>query len=679
MAGGGYRVKRGLELAFLARLLGCELSHTVLPRLARVGALVDVGLKSSLSVAACGELVGLALGDDDLAGRVLAAGAHLALALGEGGRVAVGVHEGRELLLGGLHQVERRLRLAAQLGRLPAGGCLALLRRLHVLAGGGVLAALGRVGVVERAAHGAGMARPQAGRQHAGKPVLAGAAQALDLLGGQGVGVGRPGVGLCGLGVALLLALEVCLEGVEPVGQLLHGGQVGLGLLGVELGLGESVGGPGEARLHGLLLLDGPVRLGVGLVELFHERLRAAQAVLRVADGGLAGLRALDARLEALRVAQRLLRRLGGCARLGGGLSCARELLGLGGKAGERPLARGGIRLGALLRGARLCQFRARLLGRVQGLPVPLVAGQLLAQGARAALQLGHGGAVVLGLVARVLQAGQRGLKAGEPLLGACQVAAGLGRLLGAILRQGEPVVLGARLGERLGGLVVPALREGQLVVERLQHAARIEGGAAHPPLDAPARLVALGHGAQGLLGQQLHLVVGLPALGGKLVFAGGQLVLEAAVEVGAEYLAEYLGALGGALAQQLLEVPLGQHHDLAELVGVDAQKLGDLGVHRLAARELAAVGQLDAGVAFAFGGAAAALLVALVAARVAHDAVALAAQVEREVHVGLGVGAGEVAAQVLGLAALARAAAEQGERDRVEHGGLARARLAGQ
>ena len=63
----------------------------------------------------------------------------------------------------------------------------------------------------------------------------------------------------------------------------------------------------------------------------------------------------------------------------------------------------------------------------------------------------------------------------------------------------------------------------------------------------------------------------------------------------------------------------------------------------------------------------------------IALDAIAFAAQLEGEIDVGLHVGGRVVAAQVLGFAQLAGALAEQGEGDRIENGGFACTRLAGE
>ena len=89
--------------------------------------------------------------------------------------------------------------------------------------------------------------------------------------------------------------------------------------------------------------------------------------------------------------------------------------------------------------------------------------------------------------------------------------------------------------------------------------------------------LVAVLHAPQGLPGKQLRLVAAVLAALGKVFALFAQLVLKALVHVGAKDLAEDGRAFLGALGEELFEIALRQHHDLAELVGIDAEQLNHL------------------------------------------------------------------------------------------------------
>ena len=231
---------------------------------------------------------------------------------------------------------------------------------------------------------------------------------------------------------------------------------------------------------------------------------------------------------------------------------------------------------------------------------------------------------------------------------------------------------------KRLRRLVVTCVKQLFFGFEGL----KCVSGLQRVPLDPIGKeglgLVAILHASQGLPGKQLRLVAAVLATFGKVFALFAQLVLEALVHVGAKDLAEDGRAFLGALGEELFEVSLSQHHDLAELVGVDAEQLNHLFGDALAA-QLGAVGHLKRGFGQANRGALAAFFRSRIPAGVALDAIAFAAQLEGEVDVRLHVGACVVASQVLGLAQLAGALAEQGKGDRIENGGLTCACFAGE
>ncbi len=163
--------------------------------------------------------------------------------------------------------------------------------------------------------------------------------------------------------------------------------------------------------------------------------------------------------------------------------------------------------------------------------------------------------------------------------------------------------------------------------------------------------------------------LVGLPGV------ADGRLS-QPLVVGGVKDLAQDVGAVGGRRVEQPGEVVLGQHGHLGKLLGVDAQQLDHRRRHGLGAR--------DRGFRFpdqfrpgrAFHDAAAPLGGALLLRPAAHH-VGAAPVGEGQLHEGLGVGGGEIAAQHGGLAVFAGGLAVEGKGDGVKQGGLAGAGVA--
>ncbi len=156
-----------------------------------------------------------------------------------------------------------------------------------------------------------------------------------------------------------------------------------------------------------------------------------------------------------------------------------------------------------------------------------------------------------------------------------------------------------------------------------------------------------------------------------QLLLARLQGVLYPAVNAGVEDAAENFGPFGAVGEQQLEELALGDHGGLPELLAVDAEQAGDFCGHRARARADRAVraGQRGVGAlrrhpAFLFRAA---------VARVPPDRVEPARMGEGQLHKGLGVRRGEIAAQGLRRAGGAAGLAVKGEGNRVENRGLAR------
>ena len=191
------------------------------------------------------------------------------------------------------------------------------------------------------------------------------------------------------------------------------------------------------------------------------------------------------------------------------------------------------------------------------------------------------------------------------------------------------------------------------------------------------------GSGRRVLFGQ-LEGGEGLPQ-GGVLLFhsagglggGGAQLVLHGAAAGGAEDLPQHGAAPFARGVEQLGELALGDHGDLAELLAVHAQQLPDGRVHlphlfhrRAARREEEGGGRL--------GHLPLAPLFGPLVLGGAADGVLFAPVQEGQFHKGLPVGLGVVAAHGVKAAHPAGKLAEQGIADGVKQGGLARPGVAG-
>ena len=175
---------------------------------------------------------------------------------------------------------------------------------------------------------------------------------------------------------------------------------------------------------------------------------------------------------------------------------------------------------------------------------------------------------------------------------------------------------------------------------------------------------------------------VQLCILGGALLAEGGafglQALLQAGIALGAEQLAENAAALLGGSVEQLCELPLRDHGDLAELAVVQPDDLLHGGSHILGfGHRRTAIGIGEGGIRFLGGHALAAVFGALVL-RVAAHGIALAVHLKFQLHKGGCFRAGILAAQHGALAYAAAGMIVQRICNGIEQGGLACAGIAG-
>ena len=226
--------------------------------------------------------------------------------------------------------------------------------------------------------------------------------------------------------------------------------------------------------------------------------------------------------------------------------------------------------------------------------------------------------------------------------------------------------------------LVVACIKQLSFGFEGLECVSSLQSVPLNPIGKKHSGLVAVLHASHGLSGKQLRLVAAVLAALGKVFALFAQFVLKALVHVGAKDLAEDGRAFLGAFGEELFKIALRKHHNLAELVGIDAEQLNYLFGDALTA-QLRAIGHFKRAFAQANRGTLATLFRSRIPTGIALDAIAFAAQLEGEVNVGRHVGTCVIATQVLGFAKLAGALAEQGEGDRIENGGLTCACFAGE
>ena len=175
---------------------------------------------------------------------------------------------------------------------------------------------------------------------------------------------------------------------------------------------------------------------------------------------------------------------------------------------------------------------------------------------------------------------------------------------------------------------------------------------------------------------------VQLCILGGALLAEGGafglQALLQPGIALGAEQLAENAAALLGGSVEQLCELTLRDHGDLAELAVVQPDDLLHGGSHILGfGHRRTAIGIGEGGIRFLGGHALAAVFGALVL-RVAAHGIALAVHLKFQLHKGGRFRAGILAAQHGTLAYAAAGMIVQRICNGIEQGGLACAGIAG-
>ena len=173
---------------------------------------------------------------------------------------------------------------------------------------------------------------------------------------------------------------------------------------------------------------------------------------------------------------------------------------------------------------------------------------------------------------------------------------------------------------------------------------------------------------------------LGVPDLVRRGLAAAGEPLLDGVEPVGSEQPLQQLGPVAGVGVQEPGELPLGQQHDLEELVRGHPHQVGDLGVRLPSAGGDGLPGRagelLEQDLRLLGGGAGAAELGALLLG-LAGDPHQAAADGGLEPDLGRRARSRVIRAQPPGLAALAGDPAVQREPDGVEQGGLARARLA--
>ena len=175
---------------------------------------------------------------------------------------------------------------------------------------------------------------------------------------------------------------------------------------------------------------------------------------------------------------------------------------------------------------------------------------------------------------------------------------------------------------------------------------------------------------------------VQLCILGGALLAEGGafglQALLQPGIALGAEQLAENAAALLGGSVEQLCELTLRDHGDLAELAVVQPDDLLHGGSHILGfGHRRTAIGIGEGGIRFLGGHALAAVFGSLVL-RVAAHGIALAVHLKFKLHKGGRFKISIFAAQHGALAHAAAGMIVQGVCNGIEQGGLACAGIAG-
>ena len=450
--------------------------------------------------------------------------------------------------------------------------------------------------------------------------------------------------------------------GKKGVG-LLH--QRGLPLFGGGQMLARRAAGAFGALAQGFQPFFGGVHLGLGHVALGQN----GPAGMLAAAADRAGLAVLQFAGQQTGPVGVELAAQGG----GGGLGVVQP--GLGGFVGH--LALGGFGLGAV-QGTQVVQQAfaggKQPPGHIELMVQPGDLGVRHAQRAAAFLVAGLlGGQGVHLLLHGVQRLGGLGLDGGRALGG----AAGVGKL--------------TALGVPLAGDLHPGAAGGQLFVQHFQRGGQfglglfVGGDLVGGQRQGLVGLVNVGVGGQrgqGLVvapqGRKLqpHRVGGPVAGGGALVGAALGGLAQTLAVAGVKNLAQNGGPVGAGSVEQPGKIVLRQHGDLGKLLCVDAQQRGHGGGHggHAGHRFLRLPEQLGFGghtdhPRAAFGG-------ALLVGPAAHG-VHPAPVGKFQLHPGLGVRRGKIAAQHGGFAVHAGGLAVQRVGDGVKQGGLARAGVA--